>query len=177
MPEWSQIPSKYIDYLMHYFILGTLCLSLFTHQIKSAPLPQERLSVERKALLKAAEEIEKALQDLRKLEKAKAIQAGLSIDHLPKPPQTGAMNQLISIPHWEGPLESLLNALAKKYDYQLNIIGSKPALPILVSIEVQNKPLGMVLQNVDYQAGSRAHLSVNDTTPRSIELRYVAPVS
>lgn len=149
-----------------------LLLTLSVGHARSIPDEEDGLLLERKELLKVAHDLEKSLNELRRLEKAKAAQFGL-IDAQPtKPPQGGAMEQMITIQDWEGPLESLLQAIAQKYHYQLNIIGRKPALPILVSLSTRNKTLGRVIQDADLQAGRRAHIIVDEE--RTIELRYVA---
>jgi len=53
----------------------------------------------------------------------------------------------------------------------MRVLGKEPAVPVLVSLDVQDQSLAEILRNIDYQAGKKATIHVY---PNSlvIELRY-----
>lgn len=80
------------------------------------------------------------------------------------------MGQLASV-SWTGPAEPLLQKIAKATHYRLRVIGDKPAVPVLISINMQNQPVASILRNVIYQVVSKASVAVYPKS-RTIELRY-----
>lgn len=72
---------------------------------------------------------------------------------------------------WTGPVEPLVEELARKAGYQYGVIGNKPVTPITVSMNVTNKPLINVLRDIGIQMGARADLKVNGPA-RMIEIQY-----
>lgn len=85
-------------------------------------------------------------------------------------PQTIGMGKLASV-SWTGPVKPLLLKIAQATNYHLNIIGKKPNLPVLVSINIQNEPIAEILRNVTYQVVMKADIAVYPKS-RIIELRY-----
>jgi hypothetical protein len=157
---------------MQYFWLCTILLStLGACNARGISDTQDDLAFERKELLKVAYTLEKSLNELRRLEKAKAVQSGLMDTKLKQLPQSGAMETKVTM-DWEGPLEPLLEAIAEKYHYKPDIMGKKPVLPIWVVISTKGKTLGNVIQDIDLQVRAQADISINDAA-RTIELRYV----
>lgn len=91
-------------------------------------------------------------------------------------PDMPGMSDLISV-DWSGPIEQLLERLANTSGYKLRVLGTRPAIPVLVSITATNVTLGTVLRDLDFQASKKAHLMVYpnaDPRKRIIELRYAA---
>ena len=159
--------------MQRFLLWAVFLLTLSVCEARDISEDGDNLTFERKELLRVARSLEKSLNELRRLEQAKAVQSGLMDTQLRQPPKGGAMEQIVTI-DWEGPLESLLEAIAEKYHYTFKPpIGKKPTFPILVSISTQGKTLGTVIQDLDLQAGMRAHVS-GDAMERTIELRYVA---
>lgn len=72
---------------------------------------------------------------------------------------------------WSGPVEELINRLAKASFYKLRVLGTPPAIPVLVSVTSYDKTLATILRNIDYQIGSKADLRVYPRR-KLIELRY-----
>ena len=72
---------------------------------------------------------------------------------------------------WSGPVEELTARIAKAAHYRMRVLGKEPAVPVLVSLDVQDQSLAEILRNIDYQAGKKATIHVY---PNSlvIELRY-----
>ena len=72
---------------------------------------------------------------------------------------------------WSGPLEELTNRIAHAAHYRLRVLGNDPAVPILVSLDVQDQSLAEILRNIEYQAGKKATIHVYPNS-QLIELRY-----
>ena len=88
----------------------------------------------------------------------------------PPDPASYGMENLVSI-DWTGPIEPLLQQIAKSTHYRVKVIGKRPAIPVMVQVYEKNQPIGDILRNVGYQSVQRADIVV---FPRShtIELRY-----
>lgn len=72
---------------------------------------------------------------------------------------------------WTGPVEPLVEELTRKAGYNYGVLGSKPPLPITVSIRAINKPLINVFRDLGMQMGARGDLKV-DANARTIEIQY-----
>jgi defect-in-organelle-trafficking protein DotD len=72
---------------------------------------------------------------------------------------------------WSGPIAELTDRIAKAANYQLHVLGEPPAVPVLISLDVNDEPLTAILRNIDYQAGKRASIHVYPKL-KVIELRY-----
>lgn len=72
---------------------------------------------------------------------------------------------------WDGPIEEVTGRIAKSSHYRLRVLGKAPALPILVNLNAKDKSLAELLRDIDYQAGSKAHIHVYPTS-QVVELRY-----
>lgn len=118
-------------------------------------------------LAEAATSVSHSLYQLAAIEKAASPHKP---ETLPDPSSYG-MENLISV-DWTGPVAAILQRIANVSHYKLRIIGTEPSIPIVVSVTVENEPIGNVLRNVAYQAHQRAHVILYPKQ-RVIELRYV----
>ncbi len=121
-------------------------------------------------LAEAADKASNALQTLAAIEQTKTGQP-------PIIPITGAPPELkrgISI-NWVGPADQITKMLANRASYGFQVVGAAPPVPIVVSIDVENKPVIEVLRDVGLQMGTRADLKV-DGARRVIEIHY-APIT
>ncbi len=121
-------------------------------------------------LAQAAEKASNALDTLSGIEQYREPQLPAPADYSSAPP---ALTQLISI-QWSGPIDQILQTLATRAGMRYKIIGSASGIPLLVNLDVYQKPLIEVLHDLGLQAGRRADVSV-DNINNSIEIRY-APV-
>lgn len=80
------------------------------------------------------------------------------------------MSNLVSI-DWAGPVRPIVQRIANASGYALKTLGMEPAVPILVYLNVKNKPLGDVLRDVGYQCRDKASIVVYPDA-RMIEMRY-----
>lgn len=119
-------------------------------------------------LTAAAESVSKSLQELAKIDRAVNPQIKLpnSID-----PDRIGMGQIGSI-DWSGPVGPIVQKIADATHYKLKILGSSPAVPILVSVTAKDTPLADILRNIEFQCGRRASIVVYPSR-NIIELRYV----
>jgi defect-in-organelle-trafficking protein DotD len=88
----------------------------------------------------------------------------------PPDPATYGMGALTSV-DWSGPIEPLVKQLAAASNYRLRVLGSKPAIPVLVTVNDKNVMLADVIRDAGYQCGRRANVVVFPES-RVIELRY-----
>lgn len=73
--------------------------------------------------------------------------------------------------NWVGPAEQITKILADRASYNFVIVGVKPAVPIVVSIDAENKPVIEVLRDVGLQLGLRADIRV-DANQELVEIHY-----
>ncbi len=118
-------------------------------------------------LAEAATSISQSLTELQGIQKAatpaKANKALVD-------PQSFALTELVSV-DWSGPVAALLQKVADASHYRLRILGTQPAIPVLVSITAKNTPLADIVRDVDFQCGKQANIAVYPSS-RIIELRY-----
>lgn len=155
------------------YLLATSCLLTLlvacTHTKRVGYFYHPTLAIEdtNARLVEAATAISQSLNELKAIEKVSS--PPLNRKFLPYP--TGyAMRELVSV-DWSGPIQPLLQRIANRSGYQLRVIGRLPASPVLVSLTAQNTPLGYILRDADWQAGSQASVFVYPAI-RVIELRY-----
>lgn len=73
--------------------------------------------------------------------------------------------------NWVGPAEQITKTLAQRASYNFITVGVKPPVPIVVSIDAENKPVIEVLRNVGLQLGVRADVRV-DANNKVVEIHY-----
>lgn len=73
--------------------------------------------------------------------------------------------------NWVGPAEQITETLAQRASYNFVTVGTPPAVPTIVSIDVENKPVIEVLRDVGLQLGLRADVRV-DADNEVIEIHY-----
>lgn len=117
-------------------------------------------------LADAADRSANALQTLASIEQSRS--PGVAVA-----PITGAPPELkraITI-NWVGPVEPIAKTLADRAGYGFQTVGEAPPVPIVVSIDVENKPVIEVLRNIGLQLGVRADVRV-DGNGRMVEIHY-----
>ena len=119
-------------------------------------------------LTAAAESVGKSLQELAKIDRAVNPQIKLPS---PSDPDRIGMGQIGSI-DWNGPVGPIVQKIADATHYKLKVLGSIPAVPILISVTAKDMPLADILRNIEFQCGRRANIAVY-ASRNIIELRYV----
>ncbi len=118
-------------------------------------------------LAEAAASVSQSLNDLTALEKAAS--PPINCKCLPYPTSSD-MCQLATL-NWSGPIEPLLRRISWMTNYKLRVIGTKPAIAVVVTISAKDTPIGYILRDANFQAASRASVQVYPGI-RVIELRY-----
>jgi len=121
-------------------------------------------------IAQASEKAAAALDTIAGIEQQRAPQMPPPEDYTSAPP---ALTQPITV-KWSGPIEKMAETLATRAGMHFQSIGGRPGVPLLVSVDVYQKPLIEVLHDLGLQAGRRADISVNSSN-NTIEIRY-APV-
>lgn len=125
-------------------------------------------------LASTAQTVSRSMQRLAQVEVANNPKV-----HMPSPmnplahQDTAALAQTASV-DWTGPTEPLLKKIATACHYQLQVLGTSPSIPALVSINVKNQKLSEILRNVGYQIHNAASITLYPKR-QVIELRYVSP--
>jgi defect-in-organelle-trafficking protein DotD len=84
------------------------------------------------------------------------------------------LNRAVTI-DWLGPVEQIAKTLADQSGYRFVVLGDVPPVPVVVDIDVENRPIIEVMRNIGLQLGRRADLKL-DSARRVVEINY-APVS
>lgn len=119
------------------------------------------------SMAEASYDVSRAISSLS--ETAQAAHPTPCLDPGPSPASYG-MGGLVSI-QWSGPIQPLVCQIARLTRYRLRILGTPPAIPVLVSLNDKNRMVADVLRDVGFQAGRRAAVVVYPES-RVIELRY-----
>jgi hypothetical protein len=132
----------------------------------SAPVGSNNASTEQE-LMQASSSVSTSMQNLSAVQSAAtpAVRTPAPIT-----PQGTGMTQRVSI-NWIGPVQPILQKLAGNAGYRVQVIGSKPSMPIIVSINVHNQALADIYRSIVYQSQSQASLSLH-ASQRLIILHY-----
>tara|TARA_B100001093_G_C26223451_1_gene757116 strand:+ start:46 stop:567 length:522 start_codon:yes stop_codon:yes gene_type:complete len=71
---------------------------------------------------------------------------------------------------WTGPVESLLGKIAQSTDIHYRTIGTKPPLPIIVSVTANDVLVSDLIRDVAYKIQNQAAISLSKD--KVLELRY-----
>lgn len=121
-------------------------------------------------IAQAAEKAATALDTISGIEQQREPQLPAPQDYTSAPP---ALTQPITV-KWSGPIEQMVETLATRAGMRYAATGGRPPVPLLITLDVYQKPLIEVLHDLGLQAGRRADVSVNSSN-NTIEIRY-APV-
>lgn len=155
-------------------IIGLILLTLLVSACTPGPDPQPRSAnyapetdPAQVKLSESAASISRSLITLAEIQQATTP---VSKKLLGVKPSFPGMSNLVTI-NWAGPIEPLIEQIAKSSGYTLKVFGKAPAIPVMVSLNEQNQLLSDILTNAGYQAGDRADIIVLPSN-RIIELRY-----
>jgi len=74
---------------------------------------------------------------------------------------------------WSGPVEQILETVAMRSGMQFGVKGSSSGVPLLVNVNVYQKPVIDVLRDIGLQIGRRGDIAV-DSANNYIEIRYAS---
>lgn len=134
--------------------------------------PQVVASPDRVSLMlaEAADKASTALETLAAIEQYKAPDM---VNNAPSNVPS-ELNRAVTI-DWLGPVEQISKTLADQSGYRFVVLGDIPPVPVVVDIDVENRPIIEVMRNIGLQLGRRADLRL-DSNRRVVEI-YYAPVS
>lgn len=159
--------SKKTILLLAGFLL-TGCASLMQGAaVKPVPTEPDLVGLR---IAQAAEKAAGALDEIAGIEQQRAPALPPVDDYTNAPP---ALMQVITV-RWAGPVEQMLQTLATRAGMRLETKGNRPGVPLMVNVNVYQKPMIEVLRDMGLQVGRRADITVNSTLG-VIEIRY-APV-
>lgn len=149
-------------------VMAVIALSACSTQPFSAGKPQlvaapDTVSAQ---LAEAADRASTALQSLAAVESAR----GPAIAPAPIGDAPVELRRAITV-NWTGPVDQLTQVLASRASYQYRQIGAAPPVPVVVNVNVQNRPVIEVLRDIGLQLGMRGEIRVDSTT-RVVELNY-----
>ena len=117
-------------------------------------------------LANAADKASNALQTLAAVEAARTPAPDLS----PVGDAPPELRRAMSV-NWVGPVEPITKMLASRAGYEFLTVGNAPPTPLVISIDVQNRPVIEILRDVGLQMGVRADIRV-DSSRKLIEIDY-----
>lgn len=132
------------------------------------PKPTYQMTDVEKQLKKTAISVEDSLRTLALTQQVYAKEP-INTDILVTP--QGGMGGTANI-DWSGPIEPLLEKIGNLTHYRVKVLGSLPAVPIIVTLSARDQVIADILKDAGIQAGKRANLVVYPTS-RVIELRYI----
>ncbi len=160
VPSMNQMkPAAILLLNLTFFIALTACAP----HTPPAPPPSTLES----SLAEASYDVSRSISSLS--ETAQAAHPLPVTAYTPSPASYGMSGQ--TSVDWSGPVEPLAREIAHATGYRLRILGSAPAIPVMVSVYDKNRMIADILRDVAYQCGKRATIVVYPDT-RVIELRY-----
>jgi defect-in-organelle-trafficking protein DotD len=151
-------------------IMGTLIALVGCTPLQSKTPGQDptRFNVDDR-LAEAAHSIESSLRTLAAAQYPQAMDNAINTSALET--TEGGLGGKTNI-DWAGPIEPLLDKVAKLSTYRIKVLGAPPSIPVIVSMTAQQRSLADILKDAGLQAGKRASLVVYPGS-RIIELRYL----
>lgn len=125
------------------------------------------------ASIKLAEAANSVSDSMLQMAKTEKILTPPQADNVLTIPNTNNLNAHASV-DWSGPIQEVTKRIAEAANYNLRVLGTEPAIPVLVSINLKDYSLGDILRYIDYQAANKASIHVYPNS-KVVELRYVNP--
>ncbi|MCB9988534.1 MAG: DotD/TraH family lipoprotein [Rhodospirillales bacterium] len=117
-------------------------------------------------LAEAADRTSVALETLAAVEQARS--PGISAPPAEDVPVE--LRRAITV-NWVGPVEPISKTLSDRAGYTFQVLGNPPPVAVIVSVDVENKPIIDVLRSIGLQLGMRADVRV-DASRKTVELHY-----
>ena len=134
----------------------------YTPQIAASPDKASML------LAEAADRASVALETLAAVEQARS--PGIAVAPIADAP--AELRRAMTV-NWVGPVEPIAKTIADRAGYRFDVVGRAGPAPLVVSIDVENKPVIDILRSIGLQMGQRADIRV-DAQRRVVEIHYVS---
>lgn len=122
------------------------------------------------ATIKLAEAADSVSDSMLRMARVEKIVTPPNVDNILTIPSAYNLQARASV-DWAGPIAELTSRVAKAAHYRIRVLGKEPAVPVLISLNIQDESLAEILRDIDYQAGKRAYIHVYPNS-QVIELRY-----
>jgi defect-in-organelle-trafficking protein DotD len=149
--------------LLLFYVLMTGCATT-TYKKPPTNAPSDDASIK---LAEAANSVSDSMMKMARIEK---VIMPASKDNTLTIPNSYNLQTRASV-DWSGPIAELTERVAKAAHFRLRVLGQEPAIPILISLDLQDQSLAEILRNIDYQAGKKAYIHVYPDS-QIVELRY-----
>lgn len=117
-------------------------------------------------LAESADRASLALETLAAVERAKTPNSTVApIENVPT-----ELARAMTV-NWVGPIEPITKTLADRAGYGFKVLGNKPAVDVVVSIDSENQKVVDILRDIGLQLGMRGDVKV-DARNRMIEVSY-----
>ncbi|MCX7118178.1 MAG: type IVB secretion system lipoprotein DotD [Legionellales bacterium] len=148
------------------FLAASLLVGCSTTTYKKPPrnAPSDDASIK---LAEAADSVSDSMLQMARVEK---VITPPSKDNTLTIPNAYNLQARASV-DWSGPIAEITERIAGAAHFRLRILGKTPAVPVLISLTVEDESLAEILRNIDYQAGKRATIHVYPNS-QVVELRY-----
>ncbi len=120
-------------------------------------------------LAQAADRASNALETLAAVEQKRTPSASIA----PIPNAPPELRRAVTV-NYVGPVAQITKLMADRAGYRFIPLGAEPAVPLVVSVNVENKPVIDILRTIGLQLGTRADIRV-DSERRTVELQFGAP--
>ncbi len=120
-------------------------------------------------LAQAADRASNALETLAAVEQKRTPSASIA----PIPNAPPELRRAVTV-NYVGPVNQITKLMADRAGYSFVSLGAVPPVPVVVSVNVENKPVIDILRSIGLQLGTRADVRV-DSERRTVEIQYGAP--
>lgn len=149
------------------FVLGALAaLCACSYQPVNKPQIAAQPDKVSAMLADAADRASVALETLAAVEQSRS--PGVAVGPIENAPPE--LRRAVTV-NWVGPVEPVTKTMADRAGYMFQVIGNPPPVAIVVSIDVENKPVIDVLRSIGLQLGVRGDIKV-DGSRRLVEIHY-----
>lgn len=119
-------------------------------------------------LAESADRASSALETLAAVEQARTP----AVDMSPIGDVPVELRRTITV-NWVGPIGPIAKTLADRAGYGFLILGNKPPVPVVVSVDAENARVVDILRDVGLQLGKRGDVKV-DAAAKMVEIYYAS---
>ena len=119
-------------------------------------------------LAESADRASRSLEKLAAIEQTRTPDASVApIANAPR-----ELRRAVTI-NWVGPVETIAKKMASRASYNFRVLGEKPPVPVVVSLDKNNARVIDILRDIGLQLGARGDIKV-DAQAKLVELQYAA---
>lgn len=162
----SEVLSHFSRVSLCVLLLGTAACSNVTKHSNDNPQIVAAPDTVSAMLATAADRASNALQTLAAIESSRTPATNIGpVGNAPV-----ELRRAVTV-NWIGPVEPITESLAERSSYDFMTIGTPPPVPVVISLDVENRPVIDVLRDIGLQLGVRGDVKV-DSEARVVEIHY-----